>query len=367
MKTVRVSFAECRLPLARPMTLGAVTIATRDFVALRIETDDGTHGDALGYTRGTPLFETLQSIGHHFVGICPHHRRAELERFNAAHVNGKAGFVRATSLIDIALHDIAAKSVKLPLFRMLGGNRTRIPVSRVAGYRVKERSVRSVCDEVASHFDAGFRQTKIMIDGGEVARDAELVEAAAARSVGRLGVDAHWSWDTITQAAAACRLFDNVGLAFIEDPFGPHRSRWMRDLQARLRTPLACGEDVADVDTLASLSRDIPVLRVDATTCGGIGAACSAIEIAAANGCEVFPHVHISVHAQLAAVYGTVGFVEEIAPEVGVDPGHLLLERQPRIVDGLLHVDEEPGAGSSLNWAAVERYAAKTASVTTQG
>lgn len=361
MKTARLTFAECRLPLAKPMSLGAVTIATRDFVAIRIDTDDGISGDALGYTRGTPLFETLQTIGRSFLAISPHHRRAELERFMRAHVNGRAAFVRALSLIDVALHDIAAKAADLPLFRMLGGDRTRIPVSRVAGYHAQERSVQSICDEVSGHFDQGFRQTKIMIDGRDASRDAALVDAAMAKAAGRLAVDAHWSWDTIAQASRACRLLDDAGLAFIEDPFGPHRSRWMSQLQGCLRTPLACGEDVSDVDTLVALSRDVPLLRVDATTCGGIIAACSAIEAAAANGCDVFPHVHISLHGQLAAACSAIDFVEEISPDVGVDPGHLLLRRQPHVEDGMLHVDEEPGAGICLDWDSVERYAVKTA------
>lgn len=363
MKTTLLSIAECRLPLRKPMTLGSVTIATRDFVALRIETDNGLTGDALGYTRGTPLFETLQRVGRHFLDISPHHRRAELDRFIKAHVNGQASFVRALSLIDIALHDIAAKTAGLPLFRLLGGNRTRIPVSRVAGYHARERSIQSLADEVWQHFDQGFLQTKIMLDGSDAKRDAALVDVAMARAIGRLGVDAHWSWDSINEAAEACRLIDNAGLAFIEDPFGPHRSRWMTVLQTRLRTPLTCGEDVADLDTLAALSRDLPMLRVDATTCGGIAAACSAIEAAAVNGCDVFPHVHISLHGQLAAAFSTINFVEEIAPEVGVDPGHLLLQRQPQVADGMLLVDEEPGAGTALDWSAVERHAEKAATL----
>lgn len=363
MKTTRLLIAECRLPLARPVKLGAVNITTRDFVALRIETDDGRFGDALGYTRSTPLFETLQSIGHEFLGISPHHRRTELERFGRARVNGKANFARSVSLIDIALHDLAAKAVDLPLFRMLGGNRTRIPVSRVAGYHAHERSIGSICDEVAAHFDAGFLRTKIMIDGTDRRADAQLVHAASERATGLLGVDAHWSWDSLTEAATACRVLDDAGLAFIEDPFGPHRSRWMAGLQGVLRTPLACGEDVPDIDTLVALSRDVPILRVDATTCGGITAAISAIEAAGLNGCEIFPHVHSPLHAQLAAVFPAIKFVEEIDHEVGVDPAHMLLRYQPKVADGFLQVDEEPGAGTRLDWEAVEKQASKTAVV----
>ena len=62
MKITEIRIAECRLPLPRPIRLGPVEIRTRDFVAVRVYTDGGIMGDALGYPRGTALFESLKRM-----------------------------------------------------------------------------------------------------------------------------------------------------------------------------------------------------------------------------------------------------------------------------------------------------------------
>jgi L-alanine-DL-glutamate epimerase-like enolase superfamily enzyme len=360
MKTIRVQAAECRLPLPRPIKLGPVEIRTRDFVALRLTTDSMLTGDAIGYPRGTPLLQTVKHIGHHFLDVSPLARKSVVERFLASMVNGRPSFIRAVSLFEMALTDIAAKSVELPLFQILGGYRNRVPLMAVGGYYLAERSADDVRDEIDRRLDEGFRRVKIMLAGNDAGQDAHLVSTVSKTARGKLAVDAHWSWNSIPEALDTCQRIDGEGLRFIEDPFGAHRTQWMASLQSSLKTPLACGEDMPDTDALFALTEAVSVLRVDATTCGGFAAAGAVIQAAGLRGCEVLPHVHLSVHAQLAGAYPEISCVEIIPDETGADPIRQLLCRHAKIVDGVLHVDEEPGAGIALNWDAVERYAVAT-------
>jgi L-alanine-DL-glutamate epimerase-like enolase superfamily enzyme len=69
------------------------------------------------------------------------------------------------------------------------------------------------------------------------------------------------------------------------------------------------------------------------------------------------------VHAQLAGAYSEISYVEIIPEETMADPVHHLLQRHPEIIDGMLQVDEEPGAGTALNWDAVQHYAASTVDI----
>jgi L-alanine-DL-glutamate epimerase-like enolase superfamily enzyme len=363
MKTVRLQAAECRLPLPRPIKLGPVEIRTRDFVALRLTTDSGLQGDAIGYPRGTPLLQTVEHIGQKFLGISPTQRKSAVERFLSSMVNGRPAFIRAVSLFDMALTDLAAKAVNLPLFRMLGGDRNRVPVMAVGGYYLGERNAEDVRDEILRRLDEGFGRVKIMLDGYSADQDAHLVSTVSKIARGKLGVDVHWSWNSIHEAYETCRRIDDEGLCFIEDPFGAHRMRLMGPLQAKLKTPLACGEDMPDADALCALAKVVSVLRVDATTCGGIGAAAAVVQAAGFLGCEVLPHVHLPVHAQLAGAYSEISYVEIIPEETMADPVHHLLQRHPEIIDGMLQVDEEPGAGTALNWDAVQHYAASTVDI----
>ena len=176
----------------------------------------------------------------------------------------------------------------------------------------------------------------------------------------RLSVDAHWAWRNIAEAQRTCRLIDPVGLRFIEDPFGPNRSFLTGRLQATLTTPLAIGEDLPDAQTIAAALEDITIFRLDATTCGGVTAAIAAAEAADTKGVSVLPHVFLPVHAQLAGSLSQIEAVELIPEDTDACPMYDLLEATPRIEDGVLSIDQTPGAGFRLNWEAVERHAARS-------
>ncbi|QEU01777.1 mandelate racemase/muconate lactonizing enzyme family protein [Pseudomonas oryzihabitans] len=357
MKTTRIDWAECHLPLPRPIVLGPVRITTRNCVALRIHTDKGIVGEALGYTRGTPLFATLKEVAPSFLGISPHSRKSIIETFLRGLVNGRPSFVRAVSLIDIALTDIAAKSAQLPLFRMLGGDRHRVPLMSVVGYYLTERDNESVRDEIKRRVDEGYTRIKMMIRGNNIAADESLIEMVAPLAPGMIGADAHWAWQTLPEALATCRRIDGFGLRFIEDPFGPSRNGLLARLQSSLSTPLAAGEDMPDIDSLVQLANVVGALRVDATTCGGVSAAVSAIVAGGLRGCEILPHVHTEIHTQLAGAFSEISCAEITPPDVGADPLHMIQKHHLHIEDGFACLSEEPGAGLTLDWEAVERHA----------
>lgn len=62
MKIARARIAECGIPLPKILRLGPVEIRTRDYVLIRLETDEGICGEAIGYPRGTPLMETVTNM-----------------------------------------------------------------------------------------------------------------------------------------------------------------------------------------------------------------------------------------------------------------------------------------------------------------
>lgn len=356
MKISSLIAAECKIPLPRSIRLGPVEIKTRDFVALRLEAEDGSFGDAIGYPRGTALFESLRLLSGRIIGWEVGDRRAFSERTLSAFVNGRPTFVRATSLIDIALWDIAAKAVDQPLFRLLGGGRTKVPVMAVAGYYLQERSIQDVCDEIRGLVDTGHQRVKIMLSGSDPDFDKRYVDAIVRVSEGRLSADAHWSWRSIPEAMRTCSLIDDAGLLFLEDPFGAYQWPLAFRLQAQLKTPIAMGEDMPDNVALFELTDRLSVLRVDATTCGGIGSACDVIAAATLRGVAVLPHVFGQVHAQLAGAYSSIDAVEYIPESTGADPLSQILRRNLKIADGMLPIDEEPGAGIELDWQGVERF-----------
>ena len=68
MQISKIQIAECSIPLPYVLRLGPIEIRTRDYVVLQVEGEDGVFGEAIGYPRGTPLFETLSGMARRILG-----------------------------------------------------------------------------------------------------------------------------------------------------------------------------------------------------------------------------------------------------------------------------------------------------------
>jgi L-alanine-DL-glutamate epimerase-like enolase superfamily enzyme len=281
-----------------------------------------------------------------------------------SNVPARAGLTRGLSLIDIALWDIASKRADQPLFQFLGGLRTAADVTTVAGYYVDQRGVADVVKEVELLEDAGCKRVKIMLKGDDRDFDKKYASAVANKMPGRVAADAHWTWSTLTEAKRACLDIDDLGLNFLEDPFAASDIRLTHEIRNELTTPIAAGEDVFGPGVVADLVSGIDILRVDATTVGGITGAVEAIHLAAAAGRTVFPHVFAPLHVHLACAFPNVEAVEWITQESGADPLDRFLQNMPSIQHGQMSPSEEPGIGISIDWSRVEKLSRRNAVIT---
>jgi L-alanine-DL-glutamate epimerase-like enolase superfamily enzyme len=364
MRISKVQIAECGVALPHILRLGSTEIRTRDYVAIRVETDSGVYGEAIGYPRGTPLFDTGSSMGRQLIGRDASMRRQVMLELEQRNIPGRAALTRGLSLFDIALWDIACKVAGQPLFRFLGGLRATAEVTAVAGYYMDRRPISDIADEVDGLLDEGHQRVKIMLKGDDPDFDRKYVAAVTRKDPSCIAADAHWSWTTYTEARRLCRDLDQVGLNFIEDPFAANDVRLTHELQLGMETPIAAGEDVFGARSFSDLVSGIGVLRVDATTCGGVTGAIEAINIASAAGRVVFPHVFAPLHVHLACSFPNVEGTEFISTSSGADPIEALLKTCPEVRDGKMTPSEEPGVGISIDWPKVERSARRAALIT---
>jgi L-alanine-DL-glutamate epimerase-like enolase superfamily enzyme len=358
---VSVEISRCALPLERPVHIGRTVYREREYVTLVITTAAGIEGHAIGYTRGLPLDAMLRPLADGILGQRVTSRAAVVDGLLRSNINAAGSLGRAFSLVDIALADALARVAVLPLWSLVGGARRRVPLMAVAGYHAGERGAADVADEVLALTGAGFRHVKLHT------ADAAIVAAVMER-VGdgvSVGVDAAMAWGSLPAALEACRPLDDLGLAFIEDPFRPEHWRLTAELAGRLRTPIAAGEDAATPSLLVDLAGVVDVLRVDATVSGGFGAVLDAATLAAARGATAMTHAFPDQHAHLAGA-PAIGLIEMIPEETGLNPVGQLLARRQRIDEGELVLSEEPGHGAPLDPIAVERSARDRSTLTTK-
>lgn len=344
----------CSVPLPRPIRLGAMEIQAREYCVLRLTTESGIVGTALGYTRGLPVADALERASATVVGL-------DIGDAEATEPESGAVEIRARGLVEIALLDARARSAKQPLWRLLGGERARVPLLAVGGYFMDARSLEDVAAELRQLAADGFRRLKV--HATERAAIEHLRQAVGAEA--RLAVDLHGACGTLEDALDLCLPLDDLDLDFIEDPFPPDHSHLLGELAARLRTPLAAGEDVPGAAALRDLIPGVSILRVDATSSGGITAVLEAADAAAAAGHEVMTHAFPDFHGHLAGGKPSIETVEMIPYASGANPVDVLMAGRQAVDDGALVLSEEPGHGMPLDWDAVLHHATRHATLRT--
>jgi L-alanine-DL-glutamate epimerase-like enolase superfamily enzyme len=355
MKITRILGFELSVP---PQPVPGHSPVNRPYFLLRLETDVGLVGGAITRPNGTPLSSFITMLAPYYLGKDPTLRVGAAAEVEQAHKPNFLALRPTVSLFDVAMWDIAAKHARLPLFRMLGGARTKVPLMPMVGNFINERNIDSVKDEVKELLDKGYCRFKLPIVGN-VKFEAKYVEEIFKLVDGKLSVDYHWSFSSYNAALAACRTIDDLGLDFIEDPFPAQFVDLTCQLAQELRTPMAAGEDMTSFDDIKRAVTKLGLYRLDATRCGGVSGAIKALSMADAQGCAALPLTSPELHSQLAGAFSTIEAVECIHLGERATP-EAILSRPMRVEDGFVQIDEEPGAGWHFNWDAVTKHSVES-------
>lgn len=327
-----------------------------------IETDTGVQGYCTAfYTFGPAraFAETwVDAFRDELVGIDPLDREFIYQklwfanRFNWLHP-WMIGYA------DVALWDIAGKAANMPVCKLLGGFRERIPAYVSSGnYPDPDRFVEFGLQVK----DSGYHGYKLH---SRLGPEQDIRVARAVREA--LGPDFTLMHDpvqtyTYPEAVRVGRALEELGYRWLEEPLQEYDVLAYQKLCTTLDIPIAAAEWVfggphAVATRLAMGAADI--VRGDAVVSGGITGLMKVAHVAEGFGanCEVhergplfcFAHVHA-----LAAMSNCEFFELN-----GVDPvnptGSPLLKNSVRVADGYLVVPGGPGLGAELDWDEIER------------
>jgi L-alanine-DL-glutamate epimerase-like enolase superfamily enzyme len=353
VKITGVRTTTVRIPLSSPIVMGEIRFDGREYLIVEVLTDDGLTGLGFGMTRDAPLAAIVQrNLAPRLLGADPLMSERIWDGLYDANLTlGQRGLVmRCLSAVDIALWDLKAQVAGLPLWQLLGGSRERIAVSVAGGYPRPGRTLDSLGEEVAGYAAAGYPWIKIA--GGPLADDTERLRVVAdAIGSSALAYDAHWAWRTLAEVVPTVEGWRELGLAFIEDPFPSDSPALAARLRERTGIALALGEDVvgryAFRDLIASASPEI--LRIDATTMGGISEAIKVCAMAASESIPVLPHIFPELHVHLAAALPTVMAVEVTDPAQEIDLFWQVLDEPLRATGGHVAAPTRPGLGVTLD------------------
>lgn len=343
------------LPLPRELQLGPFTVSERTYAVVGIRTASGLSGSAYQQTRGAPIVEIIDNLltpallGKDSASIEARWR----DCFRSTMGIGRTGMLlRALSLVDIALWDIQAKRADLPLHRLLGGVRDRVPTMLVAGYPNSLDDIAEVVEAAQRAAAEGHQLIKIARAGDVGVTAAALSAVAEHLPAGvQIVIDASWTWEQPMQALAELMQWPDAPIAWLEDPLPPEQPDLYRALRERSPMPIGAGDEVTDRFALQRLvdTDAVDVLRLDVATIGGITTALRVIHHAEVHGVPLSTHISPEVSAHLAAAFPAISAIETFDRSGNrIDPSHELVRGGPTFTGGFAVLGEQPGIGWEL-------------------
>jgi L-alanine-DL-glutamate epimerase-like enolase superfamily enzyme len=360
----RVGTAVYTVPTDAPEGDGTLAWDSTTMVVVQV---GGGGATGLGYTYGAAATAQVveQQLADAVKGLSVWDVPAANEAMNRAVRNaGRPGLIAgAVSAVDIALWDLKARLLDLPLVRLLGASRTDVPVYGSGGFTTYDeqqldRQLRVWAEEL------GIPRVKIKIGeswGRAEQRDRQRV-AQARRSIGDtrdLYVDANGGY-TRKQAVRMARYLDEQGVTWFEEPVSSDDLAGLAEIRAAVEPEVTAGEYGYTLPYFGHMlgAGAVDCLQADATRCGGITVWLRAAALAEAHGLQISGHCAPHLHAHAAAAVPNLRHLEWFHDHVHIE--NLLFTGTLDPAGGTIRpgADGTPGHGLALRADVAERYRA---------
>ena len=255
----------------------------------------------------------------------------------------------AKAAVDVALHDLAARRLGIPLARLLGGTALSVPtdVTLSAG------DPASLAAAASARVAEGFSVLKVKV-GTDAATDLDRIRAVCKAVAATIRLDANQGWT----AREAVRIINGISaeglpVELVEQPVPRSDLDGLAFVTHHVDIPIMADESVFGVrDLIAVLERRAAdLVNVKLAKCGGLSVARTLIELAHAHGIGTCVGsmmegpVGVGAAASLVAAYKTTAVSDlDAAWWLESSPVH----GGPSYRDGAVHLPDAPGLGVHL-------------------
>jgi L-alanine-DL-glutamate epimerase-like enolase superfamily enzyme len=260
---------------------------------------------------------------------------------------------KARSSIDIALWDLAARKVGLPLYKLLGAKRHSIePYASLPFYN----SLPAYVAAVEEYSKLGFKTFKFHA-WGQIEKDSQLVDMIQQTFSGtpyRFMMDFEAAYD-IDDALSLGRKMDQKHFAWLEGPIDDAHLEQYAELRRKLAVPIIpAGNNIYSAEFIRQgiEKQSWDAGRFDVTVVGGFSKALELMIIANGAGLPIeiqswdhslsqVANLHLMLANERTKYFEAP--MPKAAFEFGMKNGNLL--KQGQIV-----APEEPGLGIDVDW-----------------
>ncbi len=259
----------------------------------------------------------------------------ELEATMDRLVSRFPGDPSARAAVDIALHDLVARRLDVPLYRWLGLDPAKTPVTSFTIGIDEPETIRRKVREAA-----GYPALKIKL-GSE--RDLEIMHAIRNETDARIRIDANAGW-TADQAVEMVQRLPEFDVELVEQPLPPGSPEDWRRVRAAAPMPIIADESVLTSTDVPAMAGLVDGVNIKLMKCGGVREALRLIHTARAHGMSVMIGCMIESSVAITAA----AHLSPLADYADLD-GNLLISNDPfsgvAVRQGRLILPEGPGIG----------------------
>lgn len=367
MKIKEIEVIPYKLPYVTPVKIATGVLATADNVLVKIITDEGKIG--IGETQPLPVFQgcsetqesVVQVIKHSYEPVLNGRNPFNIERIMYDLDASVRGALYAVTAISDALYDLMAKSLDIPLYKLLGGL-FHDKIEMV--WSIGMKSTAKMESEARRVKKEGYRKVKIKVGSSDPNEDIE--HAFAVKKI--LGqkisfrIDANAGY-TFKDAFNVIRALDDLNLEFVEQPLAVWDYDGLSRLAACVNVPLMADESCNSIQSALELAKRpaVAVFDIKLAKNGGIYHARTIAAIAQAANIPLYAgNQPSSSVGAAAAAHFYAATPNVIAGDYNIGPGGWLdgdiVKKPLRLKECFAVVPDGTGIGVELDEKKLSKY-----------
>lgn len=367
MKIEKIRIRAVNVPLIKPYTISTIgTVTDTQSVVVELFSDQGIVGIGetdpelmfTGESQQTVMTALKTHLGPAVLGQNPLDLEAVHARMNSICLHNT--FAKAA--IDLACHDMLAKKLDTPLYRLFDGMvNPRIDVIWSLGSGTAEANVEDAAQKVAEGY------TSISMKVGTLSPEADVARVRAVRkAVGdaiHIRCDANQAWSP-SIAISTIRKMAAYNICMIEQPVPAWDTEGLARVRAAVEVPLAVDEGFCSARDALTIVRAgaADIFSIKTTKLGGLLPTRKAAAIIESAGLQVFINSMIEMGVSVLS-----GLHFAVSSPILFPVGHALnsvrrlrddILAEPIAYDGgqILAPTDRIGLGAELDQQKMKKY-----------
>ena len=351
MKIVSIHVRKEDLQLTRPYTISFKTVDTVDNGIIEIVTDNGLKGygsfNPSFFVVGERLSDALSTLNEARLSILIGQELNDIHRLTALVQQNFQDSTTARTGLELALYDLYAQKLGIPLVRLLGQKISSMPTSITIGIK----AVPETLEEAKEYIGRGFKILKIKL-GRSLDEDLERLvrlREAYGPEVGII-IDANQGYDARQLSRFIAQTADlHIGL--IEQPLPVGQEDAMRALPDAIKRLVAVDESLITPDNARQLARTPAAcgfFNIKLMKCGGISEALKIAGTAFSHGIDLMWGCNdesvISITAALHTAF-SCPHTKFIDLDGSLDLARDVVAGGFILKDGIMSISDRPGLG----------------------